>query len=71
MPLDKLILIIVAVIVAAGLTVWIGVAVAAATQFPLGFLILVPMLGVIYVLWRVISDRIANKEDDYYDRIDK
>lgn len=71
MPLDKFVLILVAVIAAAGLTIWLATLVAASVAMPLGWAMLVPALLVAYVLWRVIAERRANKEDDHYDRIDK
>ncbi|MBV7379192.1 hypothetical protein [Maritimibacter dapengensis] len=71
MPLDKFVLILVAVIAAAGLTVWIGTLVAASLQMPAGWLVLIPAALIAYVVWRVIADRIGNSEDDHYDRIEK
>ena len=72
MPLDKFVLILVIVIAAAGVTVWVGTLVAAAVQVPaVGWFGFVPAALVGYVLWRVISDRIGNREDDHYDRIEK
>ncbi|WP_298491490.1 hypothetical protein [uncultured Maritimibacter sp.] len=71
MPLDKFVLILVIVIAAAGATVWIGTLVAASTQMPLGWLAIVPVVLVVTILWRVIADRLSNREDDHYDRIEK
>lgn len=71
MPLDKFVLILVAVIAAAGLTVWIGTLVAASLQMPAGWLVFIPAALIAYVVWRVIADRIGNSEDDHYDRIEK
>jgi len=72
MPLDKLVLILMIVIIAAGVTVWLGTLAVAAFQFggP-GWLVFVPAALVAYVVWRVIADRIGNAEDDHYDRIQK
>ena len=72
MPLDKFVLILVIVIAAAGVTVWLATLAAAALQ--LGgatWLVFIPAALVAYVVWRVIADRIGNKEDDHYDRIEK
>ena len=52
-------------------TVWIGTLVAASTQMPLGWLAIVPVVLVVTILWRVIADRLSNREDDHYDRIEK
>ena len=71
MPLDKFVLILVAVIAAAGLTIWLATLVAAAVQIPFGWLAAVPVMLVIYVGWRVIADRLGNREDDHYDGIEK
>ncbi|MGB5558182.1 MAG: hypothetical protein WBN04_09225 [Paracoccaceae bacterium] len=72
MPLDKLVLILVCVIAAAGVTVWIGATAAAALQLPsVGWLVFLPVALVGYVLWRVIAERLKNSEDDHYDQIEK
>lgn len=72
MPLDKFVLIVVCVIVAAGVTVWLGSMVAAAVQFPaLGWAAILPVVLIGYVAWRVISDRLSSAEDDHYDNVEK
>ena len=72
MPLDKFILILVAVIAAAGATVWIAtVFLATATEPWIGMLALIPLLLSAYVAWRIIADRVTSAEDDRYDRIEK
>lgn len=71
MPLDRFVLILVIVIAAAGATVWIGTLIAASAQVPAGWLSIIPVALIGYVLWRVISDRLRNSEDDRYDRIEK
>jgi hypothetical protein len=72
MPLDKFVLILVIVIAAAGVTVWVGTLVAAAVQLPVvGWIAFVPAALIGYIVWRVIADRIGNREDDHYDRIEK
>ncbi len=73
MPLDKLILIIVTVIAAAGATIWIATALFATSQFGIFATLPVLLIGslVCYVAWRVISERLRNKEDDHYDKFDK
>lgn len=72
MPLDKFVLILVAVIAAAGVSIWLGVVLAATLQVPsIGWTILFPIALVGYVVWRVISERWKNPEDDHYDNIEK
>ncbi len=69
MPLDRLVLIIVCVVAAALATVWIGTALLASTQLPpLAGLTLLSVLALVaYIVWRVIAERVGNKEDDHYD----
>ena len=72
MPLDRLVLIIVCVIAAALATVYVGVALLSATRMPtpLGLAVLSVIALCAYVLWRVISERLNNKDDDHYDRFE-
>ena len=70
MPLDRFVLILVVVTLAAALT--IGAALWAAAVFHLPAVALmaaVPALLLGYVLWRVVTDRLRNREDDHYDNI--
>lgn len=71
MPLDRLVLIVVCVLAAAGITVWLGVTLAAAFALPFGWLAILPGALVGYVVWRVVADRLTNPEDDHYDRIER
>ncbi|MBV7409649.1 hypothetical protein [Maritimibacter sp. DP1N21-5] len=71
MPTDKFVLILVIVIAAAGATVWIGTLVAASVEMPLGWFGLVPVALVVAILWRIIAERLGNRDDDNYDRIEK
>lgn len=72
MPLDRLVLIIIAVLAAAALTVYVGfLLMAAATVPPLLFAI-VPIITIAaYIFVRVIRDRTTNEEDDHYDQIER
>ena len=72
MPLDRLVLIIVAVLAAAGATVWIaGVLFASFSLSPtVGLLAAIPVGLAAYIAFRIIADRVASKEDDHYDRFD-
>ena len=71
MPLDRLVLILILVTVAAGVTVFVANLMAATFELPtLGMAVSIPILLVGYVLWRVIADRLTSREDDRYDHID-
>ena len=72
MPLDRLVLIVVAAMAAAALTVWAGAALLAAVAFP-GWapLAAIPLALVLYVAVRVIQDRVGDAEDDRYDRVER
>ena len=70
MPLDRFVLILVIVIAAAMATVWLGALVAASVAVPLGWLGAIPAALVAYVAWRVLADRLGNREDDHYDRME-
>lgn len=72
MPLDRIVLIVVCVIAAAGATVWLGVFLSATLSLPFpGLLLLLPVGLVVWLVWRVIAERLNNREDDHYDRIEK
>lgn len=72
MPLDRLVLIIVSVFVAAALTIYVGVLLSASAAMPSLFIALVPILGLVaYVAVRIIRDRLNNDEDDHYDDIER
>lgn len=72
MPLDRLMLILVIVIAAAGATVWVGSLFLAATVSPASALaIAIPTALVAYIVWRVVAERLGNAEDDHYDGIEK
>lgn len=71
MPLDRLVLIVVCVFGTIFVTAWLLSLLAAALQFPLGWLVLIPAGIAGYVTWRVIEDRLRSAEDDHYDRIQK
>lgn len=71
MPLDRFVLMLVAAIAAAGLTVWVVAWAGATLLMPgLGALVAVPALLAGYVLFRVIADRVRSREDDRYDGMD-
>ena len=70
MPLDKLVLIIVIVLAAAGATVWLAGLIAAAINLPFGWLGFVPAALVGYIAFRVIAERVGNAEEDHYDKME-
>lgn len=72
MPLDRLILILVVVIAAAAVTIWGGVALLAG-------LAVNPMIGIgilsiltlgAYIVFRVVSERLNNPDEDHYDNME-
>ncbi len=72
MPLDRLVLIVVAVVAAAALTVWIAATLSAVLAFPgWSMLALIPVALVAYVLVRVVAERVGSEEDDRYDRVER
>ncbi|WP_371154343.1 hypothetical protein [Jannaschia sp. 2305UL9-9] len=70
MPIDRFVLILVIVLAAAGATVWLAAIVATSITVPLGWLALIPAVLAALIGWRVISDRLRNREDDHYDRME-
>jgi hypothetical protein len=70
MPLDKLVLILVCVIAAAGATIWIAATVLAALSFPFGWFAVLPALLAGYIVYRVVAERVGSAEEDHYDRMD-
>ena len=72
MPLDRFVLILVIVLAAGAVTVWLGWLLMAAVAIPdYGWLIFVPVALVAAVAARVVIDRMRNKADNHYDRIEK
>lgn len=72
MPLDKFVLMLVIVVATAGATVWLASFAMASMQLPgLGLAALIPAGLIAFVVWRVISDRLKNAEDDHYDHLQK
>ncbi|MEO1640079.1 MAG: hypothetical protein AAFU41_12645 [Pseudomonadota bacterium] len=72
MPLDRLVLIIVCVLTAAAVSVYVGLLLLASVQMPpiMGLSILSAIALCAYIAWRVIAERIGNKDDDHYDRFE-
>lgn len=70
MPIDKLVLILVAVIAAAGATIWLAATVLAALNFPFGWFGLLPAVLAGYIVYRVLAERVGNAEEDHYDKMD-
>ena len=70
MPLDKLVLIIVCVLTAAAATIWLGAVLLAAVNVPFVGIALLPAALVGYIVFRVIAERVGNKQEDHYDEMD-
>ena len=72
MPLERLVLLIVIVMAAAGLTIWVGSLIVTAWALPwYGSLALISISAlVLYILGRTIGERLTDRDDDKYDRID-
>lgn len=72
MPIERLVLIIVCVIAAAGGTIWavslLAISTAASPILGIGALSIIAL--VVYVLWRVISERLNNPDEDHYDNME-
>ena len=73
MPLDRFVLLIIVVLAAAAATIWIGAVLLTGWQVsPVAALaVAIPTGLVAYIIARVIADRLGNREDDHYDRIEK
>lgn len=73
MPLDKLVLILVSVIAAAGATIYVASLLVVGTSLNpmLALGMFIPLALVAYICVRVIADRVNNKEDDHYDSIER
>ena len=71
MPLDRFVLLLVLVVAAAAITVWVASLAMAAMHVPWAGAAFIPAALVAYVVWRVVADRLRNREDDHYDQIDK
>lgn len=68
MKIDTMALVVVAVVAGFWFLAMLLGAVAAG---PAGFLLLIPLLVVAYFVGTVISQRLRNTEDDYYDKVEK
>ena len=72
MPLHKLLLILIAVIAAAGLTVWVGRLAADALQLPgFAWMFFLPAALIGYAVWRLIASRMVATDKDHHDTSDK
>ena len=72
MTLEKLVLILVIVVAAAGLTVWVATLVTAAWALPwYGTMTMISLTGLfLYIVGRAIGERLTNRDDDHYDEVD-
>ena len=72
MPTEKYVLILVSVLAAAGVTVGIGIIISRGFDLTtIGWVGLLPIFLGGYVIWRIISERLSNRDDDYYDHFRK
>lgn len=71
MPIDRLVLIIVVVLGAVGVTFWLGMMILASLNVPFLWINVIIAFIAGYIAWRVLEDRLSNTEDDYYDKIEK
>ncbi|SDZ27703.1 hypothetical protein SAMN05444004_10966 [Jannaschia faecimaris] len=69
MPLDRLVLIVFIVLIAAGATIWLGAIITASFALPFGAVALLPAALVAYVVFRVVAERLGNSDDDHYDNL--
>ena len=73
MPLAKFVLLLIIVVSAAGLTVAFGTLMAGLLNVSpsMALATFMPLAALAYIVWRVISDRLSNAEDDKYDQIQR
>jgi len=69
MPLEKLILLVVVVIGTAAVSVWGAAALSTGFGFsPVAGMAMLSVLALgAYIVFRIISERLNDKDDDYYD----
>jgi membrane protein implicated in regulation of membrane protease activity len=72
MPIERLVLIIFCVVTAAAATIWVGSLLFVSTSVSpaLGIAVLSVFALVGYVVWRVISERLNNPDEDHYDNME-
>ncbi len=70
MPIDRLVLIIVCVIAAAGASIWLALLVLATFTVPQVAIVLLPIALIAYVMIRLIRERVGNPTEDHYDKMD-
>lgn len=72
MSLDRIMLIVVCIVGAVGLSTWfIGAFVAVQVVSPLlKFVVVAFAILVIYVIWRLLAERLNNPDEDHYDNMD-
>lgn len=60
------------VIVAAIAVIWLVVVLGVASSSgPFGIFVIIPIAVLAYFAFAVVRDRMSNREDDYYDRIER
>lgn len=72
MKLDKIVLYIVAAIAAFFALFYLAaIALGSLSLGPYGLLLALPAAVVAYIFYRVIVERLGDREDDHYDRIER
>lgn len=72
MPLDRFVLLLILVVVAAGVTVGLGAMLAGGLAAPgLALAVSLPIGLIAYVIIRIVIERMKNSEDDHYDHIER
>ena len=70
MPINKLVLILAAVIAAAGVTIWSGMLITTSLELPIGLFALIPALLIGCILYRVSTRRTDPVKKNNFDQTD-
>ncbi|MEO0992255.1 MAG: hypothetical protein AAFX62_00460 [Pseudomonadota bacterium] len=72
MALDRIVLYVVVGVAVALAAVYGGLILFGALSLgPVGLLVLIPLFLVAYVIWRIVAERLSNREDDHYEQIER
>lgn len=67
MPMERLVLILICVVAAAGVTVWLGGMLAAALNVGALIMMILPLTLILSLFAWVVRDRLESPKDDHYD----
>ncbi len=70
MDLVKFDLIVAVLAIVVGATIWAGTMFLMAFEVPFFGLLLLPFGIVVFIVLKVVGQRVGNKEEDHYDRIE-